>query len=431
MALFDIFRKKEQSKDIVYDSFGDMGARWITLTNNEEFTKAYQEVPELSAIINDKAKQFAKGIWRCRDLKSNELNEDDKFLKVLRNPNPLQGSSEFLKELYIDKDLLGNAYQYFLTALQKAPTPENVRVIYNIKSRYTYPVGTGKIYQQFELDGIIKHYIFDLKGQKHEFETHSICHVLNPNVNFCNGQYLVGQSPLIPLVWALSNIKAAYEARNVYITRKGAFGVLSNNSPKGDMGVQPIDKVEKAQIEKELSKYGLTKKQKQIIVTNAHLKWEQISISVKDLELYSEVRESATALAHAYSYPSLLLGYMDGSTFSNLGIAYKQLYTDAIIPDAKQVSDEINRTIHAEDFGKEYFLDYSHVEAIQKDKKIEAQRHAIAVKTIITLNEAIQGGNISYDAAVNTLINVVGTTEQEAKDLLSEKIKRDEKEETE
>ena len=424
MALFDKFRKRERSTDVVYDSFGNMNASWYTLTNNEEYTTAFNEVPELNAIIDDKATQFAKGIWRCKDLKTNELLEDDEFLKVLRNPNPLQGSSEFLKELYIDKDLLGNAYPYFLTALQKAPTPENTKVIYNLKSRYTYPVGTGKIYKQYELDGIIKGYIFDLNGVENHFDTESVCHIKNPNVNFTNGQYLVGQSPLVPLTWPISNIKAAYEARNVYITRKGAFGILSNNQ-KGEMGVQPLRKKDEEALRKAIGKYGLTKKQKQIIITSASLKWEQISISVKDLELYNEVKESSIALAHAYKYPSLLMGYMEGSTFANLGIAYKQLYTDAILPDAKQVSDEINRTIKAAEFGKEYYLDYSHVEALQKDKKIEAQRHAISIKFIIELNKAIQDGNMSYESAVNTLIKIVTMTKLEAQDLLSKKIKKD------
>lgn len=420
MALFkNPFSSK--SRDIVYDPFGDVNARWYTLQNNEDYAKTYQEVPELSAIINDKAKQFAKGIWRCKDIKTGDPIEDDKFLQLLYKPNPLMSGSEFNEALYRDKEIFGNGYCYFLTALEKQPTPENVAAIYNLNARYTYPKGTGKIFKQTELDQIIEKYVFEVRGQRFDFNTNTVCHISVGNIDFLNGQNLVGQSPQKPLNWALSNINAAYEARNVYITKRGAFGILTNNA-KGDFGISPLDAGDKKEVQEGLNKYGLKVGKWQIMVTNASLKWEPISISSKELELYKEVREDAIAIANGYNYPPHLLS-LEGTTFSNLAIAERQLYENAILPDARQIAGEINRVIHAVDFGREYWLDYSHISALQVDKKIEAERHRIAVTTILELNKAIQDGNIDYDSAVNVLVTITKIKQKEAERLLSKKTK--------
>jgi phage portal protein BeeE len=416
--------RNKQPKDVVFDPFGDVNARWYSLKNNEDYAKAYYEVPEANAIINNKSKQFAKGIWRCRDIETEELIEDDKFLKVLHKPNPLMSGSEFNEAVYRDKEIFGNAYKFFLTPLASAPNPDNVEAIYNLNARYTYPKGTGKLYYQTELDQIIEKYIFELKGQSYDFSPETVCHISRGTIEFENGLYLLGDSPLKPLDWALSNIRAAYEARNVYITKRGAFGILTNNA-KGDFGVTPLDSEDKAEVQKGLNRYGLSKKQWQFIVTNASLKWEAISISSKDLELYKEVKESTIAIANEYGYPTNLLG-LDDTTFENQRISERRLYEDSILPDAKQISGELNRSINAAEYGKEYFLDYSHVAALQSDKKTEAERHDIAVGTVIELNTAIQAGNISYESAVATLVKVTGIQETEAENLLSPKTKKDE-----
>jgi phage portal protein BeeE len=413
--VFKAFLGNREGKKTIFDPFGDTNARWYTLKENEDYAKAYQEVPELNAIITSKSKQFAKGIWKCKNIKTGEQIEEDKFLSVLKNPNPLMSANEFLQSLYIDKEVFGNAFQFFLTPGGQKPTIDNVKYIYNLDARYTYPQTTGKIFYQLKLSDIIEKYVFEVKGQSYDFKTDLVCHIANNNIDFLNGQYAVGESPLKSLNWALSNIKAAYEARNVYITRRGAFGVLSNNS-KGDMGIQPIE--DKDDLQKQLNRYGLTKKQWQFIITNADVKWNPISIPTKDLELYKEVKESVIAIANQYNYPILLLNYMEGSTFSNMGVETRRLYTDSIIPDSKHITEEINRSVGAYENNKEYYLSYDHVESIQTDKKTEAERHKIAVDTILALNEAIRNGNMTYEAAVNTLVTIAEIEESNAELLI-------------
>ena len=416
MNILKAFLTKSQGKKTVYDTYGDVNARWYALKDNEAYAEVFQEVPELNAIVTNKSKQIAKGIWMCRDTRTGDPIENDKFLEILKKPNPLMSGSEFLQAMYVDKEIFGNAYNFLLAPANQSPTPENTAALYNLSARYTYPNPTGKLFYQTKLEDIITKYVFHVRGQEYDFRPNQICHISNTNVNFLNGQYVVGESPLKSLNWALSNIKAAYEARNIYITRRGAFGVLSNNS-KSDMGIEPID--DKAGLQNQLNKYGLSKKQWQFIVTNADVKWNPISIPTKDLELYKEVREDVIAIANQYNFPVLLLNYMEGSTFSNMETAARQLYTDAIIPDAKHIAQEINRTVNAYDFNKEYYLSYDHVEALQTDKKVEAERNEINIRSIISLNEAIQAGSMTLEAALSILINVVGMNEDEAEQILS------------
>ncbi len=413
--IFKRFRTKTEGKKTTFDPFGDVNARWYGLKDNDGYARAFEEVPELNAIVFSKSKQLSKGIWKCKDLKTNEPIDDDKFLSLLKLPNPLQSSMSWLEQLYIDYQVFGNAYPFMLTPTNRTPTPENIAAIYNLPSRYTFAKGTGKMFYQTKLEDIIEKYTLSIRGQLFDFKTNQVSHISNSNIKFLNNEYVMGESPLKSLDWALSNIKAAYEARNVYITRRGAFGILTNNS-KGDMGTQPIEG--KDQLQKDLNKYGLKKAQWQIMLTNADLRWNKISIPTKDLQLYEEVKESAIALANQYDYPILLMNYLEGSTFANMKVAMKQLYTDSIIPDSIRIAQEINRTIHAADFNKEYYLDYSHIEALQADQKIEADKNSIIVGTVIELNTAIQEGNISYESAINVLTNLVGLNDKEAVEIL-------------
>jgi hypothetical protein len=111
---------------------------------------------------------------------------------------------------------------------------------------------------------------------------------------------------------------AAYEARNVLITRKGALGILSNQT-RDAAGSKPLKEGEKKEVQEDFQKYGLGKDQYQVIITNANLKWQPMTFSTKDLMLMEELEDSTRAIADNLDYPMYLLGFKEGSTFSNVG----------------------------------------------------------------------------------------------------------------
>ena len=202
---------------------------------------------------------------------------------------------------------------------------------------------------------------------------------------------LHGQSRLIALQDPISNIIAAYEARNVLITRKGALGILSNNS-KDAAGAIPLKDIEKKDLQDEFKRYGLAKDQYQVIITSASLQWQSMTFPTKELMLFEEIEDDVRQIADNYEYPMYLLGFKAGSTFSNVGEAKKSLYQDAIIPEAESIYLAFTNFFNTEKYGFSFQVFYDHLEILQKSEKDKAE--AFKIKN--------EGYKIAYEMKILT-----------------------------
>jgi hypothetical protein len=89
--------------------------------------------------------------------------------------------------------------------------------------------------------------------------------------------------------------------------------------------------------------------------------------------LHEEIRESSSAICDRFGYPSHLMSFGKGTTFNNMEIADKRTYTNAIIPEGVHFTEQLNEFLDTASNGFYYEIDFSHVEALQEDKKEAAE----------------------------------------------------------
>jgi hypothetical protein len=224
-------------------------------------------------------------------------------------------------------------------------------------------------------------------------ESGRVIHVtdMTSPVTVYDREYFNGQSRLYSLKWAVWNIHAAMEARNVMITRRGAIGILSNDS-KDVVGVIPLDPTEKKEVQDQFQQYGLAVSQAQIIITNATLKWQQMTLPTKDLMLFEETEDATLAIADAFDVPPDLLGATGSKkTYQNVLEAKKSMYQDAIIPESNIFAEAFTNWL-LKGTSLKFAIYFDHLEIFQKSKKEEAD-------AIRAINDAMK---VSFDSGITT-----------------------------
>ena len=379
---FNPFRKKSTEVTASTTFFSLEFARnyleGITSTD-KKFLELYLSVPELQAIINYKARAFA-------DMRIKAVNDKDEEIKIpqldlLKKPNPLQNFKEFAIQYYVLRSIFGNEFIHPVFGKDVSQTV----ALWNLPPMYAeiIPVSDKIIpFNMTKQEEIIKEYKFRFGNTEIKYEPTEIIHFNDNQVRFNDGKYLLGDSKLRPLVQSLENIKSAYEARGILINNS-ALGILSNDSKDG-VGTVPLSGPDKKQLQEDHKKYGLTKHKWQMILTNMSLRWQSMAVNVGKLKLFEEVDHDFRAIANVHAFPPEIL--QTDSTYENKPAAIKQLYQDAIIPEANEWLQGLGNFLQVDAILK---ADYSHVAALQQD----LERRSKAINWAATgLGKAVQGG---------------------------------------
>lgn len=367
-------------------SYGSYSAAYIldgtrVLTSTTTATgqlHAYNYCPPVAAVINRKAKASVNGKWYL-------LNEDgseakgttaNEIRKLMVKPNLLQSWKQFMIQVKVYEQIFG---EVFILAMR----PTGMK---QIKSLWVLPnwivtVKPGKnLFGATEISEVVEEYSITLNAKKTVIPHADIFHYKDLFAG--TGNMVQGQSRLIALQDPVSNIIACYESRNVLITKRGAIGILSNET-KDAVGAQPLPVDEKEALQTEFQKYGLTKDKYQVIISAANLKWQSMTFPTRDLMLFEEIEDDVRQIADNYEYPIHLLGFKAGTTFSNFSEAKKSLYQDAIIPETEMFAEALNEFLglNSQPFKLQVFFD--HLEILQKSESDKAS----ALKT---KNEAMK-----------------------------------------
>lgn len=353
---------------------------------------AYNVCAPLNAVINRKARAFTNGKWFILDKQGKEAQGKvaENLRKLIKKPNPLQTWNQLMTQAKVYEQIFEEVF--FLTITPAGFDKKEVATIWVVPNWIINAKTTGNLYQQSFIEDIVTHFELNYGGKITRIEIDSIIHIKGSNQN--NEDQIRAMSRLVSLEDPISNIVAAYEARNVLITRKGAIGILSNVS-RDVAGTIPVDATEKAEVQDEFKKYGLSKSQSQVIITNANLRWQSMTFPTKELMLFEEIEDDVRQICDTYDYPMYLLGFKAGTTFSNMGEAKKSLYQDAIIPEAEGWAEAFNNYFELEAAGLEMKVFYDHLEIFQQSEKDKADALLAKVnanmplleKNIITLNQ--------------------------------------------
>ena len=174
-------------------------------------------------------------------------------------------------------------------------------------------------------------------------------------------------SRLISLEKPIDNLISSLNSRGSLIREKGPLWLLTNDSSDSEgTGVFPNNPDDKAQLEADFAGRGIMRGQSKAIITDAKLKLQTFGFDAAQLKLLEGEIQDAKLIADALNYPPYLLGLIDAK-FDNQQIAERNLYTNAIIPDAESDDEQWMQLFDTASWGGKIVTDYSHLPALQEN----------------------------------------------------------------
>ncbi len=347
----------------------------LRIINTDVPYKIYTSIPQFRIPINRLASMFANGVFKYqKDGATEFIDMPTDIAKLLKKPNILQSQNSFM-ELYMKQlKIYGNQYiRKNQPSKLGAPTS-----LINISPTYLKPYLTGKVFDQVDMDGIVKEYRYIENGILRIFETKEILWSKIDDVD----NPVVGCSPLIGLQFPVSNTELAYKYLNCISGEKGNIGILSTSPSKDSMGALPTTPEQKKELEALYrEENGVEDHQKKIHVTTASVTWQPMTYPTKDLLLMEQIDANfLTILAELGVNQNLFIN----STYDNLRHGLTSTHNDTIVPIADSFTQSLSEFIGVPE-GYRLVLDYSHLPYLQPDKLSESQTFASVSSALASL----------------------------------------------
>lgn len=345
---------------------------FFELKCEKDYLKAFNLCPPLKAIIGKRAKSFNSGeikVVRPGELKKATGETANRTRRLLDKPNPLQTQNQFFAQQNHYIDIFG-----YCPVLKIRPSsmPDEISAIWNIPPWLFDIEYTGKWLKQNKIEGIYAAYYIEWNGDRNPIKKEDLIFIFDDGIGTeCDTNLTIPDSRLVSLEYPVSNIIAAYKGRNTLITKKGAIGILSNES-EDDSGSVPMRKGEKEILQQDFRKHGIVGQPYQVIVTDAKLKWQQMGISTRELMLFEEIQDSTNQLCNAYGYPSGMISQIQQTTFNNKATDRRDFIENTIVPENDSRFEQLTRGLIPIEESILIIRDYSQVTVLQEDKKAAA-----------------------------------------------------------
>jgi hypothetical protein len=344
------------------------------LRHERDFLVAYNNCPPLKSIIGKRAKAFNSG---KKDVKrrSTDKTATGSTAKMIRErltkPNVLQTGRQWHSQLNHYIDIFGYCP---VLKVRPAGMPGEISAMWNIPPWLFDIDYTDKLWRQNVVDQIYKSYWILWNGERIEINAKDLFFIFDDGIGTeCDTNLTIPDSRMIGLGLPISNVVAAYKARNTLITKRGAIGILSNETKDGDSGSVPISPKDRQEIQNDFKKYGLVGQAYQIIITDAQLKWQQMGFATKDLMLFEEIQDDINRFCEAYGYPVGLMSQQKQSTFNNKTTDRKDFIENTIIPEAESRDEQLVIGMAPDEPDLVIWTDYSALTILQEDKKAAAE----------------------------------------------------------
>jgi HK97 family phage portal protein len=239
-------------------------------------------------------------------VKALEPIEQPEIMKLLMYPNPYQTSTTFTQSLLGYYCLLGNSYVNKLTIEgSRGNIPGQLQVL---------PAHLVKIIFG-DRQNLIKGYTIDnWDDVRYNFEKENVYHFKTFNPGTDNGQFFYGASPSFNAILTKSN--DSYIAATELIRNLGAMGILSTGND------DTIDTEKTKQMENRYSqRFGGASKRGKIWIVGHKMEYQNIAQSITDLNLIQGQEQDFLTLCRLLNVDSRIMGYVKGSTFSNMNEA--------------------------------------------------------------------------------------------------------------
>ena len=338
-----------------------------------------------ASVVDRCGSMFANGRFYVTDKSDNEHlgRGDNKYNRVrnlLNRPNPIQSGKQFNKQVEICLKTFGFCPIYILRGL-RSDIPSSMWIIppelFHIEiDRY--------VWTKSKTEDLVKKAWIEWNGQEINLETYEYFIVSDAiaDTTHTDGRLYYNHvtDSLSP---AINNWISQMMARGTLIVDGGPKGILCDDSGGDVYGNSSLNSKEAENLNKKFKeKYGIVGKLFSILVTTAKVKWVPITGNADDLKLYEEETECRNAICNAIGInPNV---FVSDSTYENQKGAKRDAYQDLIMPDAENYCEALTAAIVG---GEDIVirLDYSHVSALQEDKKSAASALSLAATAIRNL----------------------------------------------
>jgi len=345
-----------------------------SLLHERDFIDAYRFCPPLKAIIGKKARCHNNGILEFVHPITNRPargSEAHMLEKLLHQPNVLQAGDQYFSQLNHYVDLMG----YCPILIMRVPGfVDEIKAIWNVPPWLFDIDYTRKWLWEYKLTGIWKKFYIFWEGKQVEIDPRDLRFVFDDGIGSeCDTNLMIPDSKLVGMDYVVSNIVAAYKARNTLITKRGAIGILSNEGTDAKGTPLTIDTDIRKDLQKDFKSYGIVGQPFQIILTDAKVKWQQMGFPTKDLLLFEEITDDIDRLCDAYGYPPELLSRPKGATYENKNQARIDLYQDTIIPESVSRMSQLTSALVSKDTPIKIKKNFDKVPALQLEAKAKAE----------------------------------------------------------
>jgi len=354
-------------RDAVWKLFGSFRANQLEMNPSQLLDKGYEGNIDVYSVINKIVLSLKSVPWivEQKDKDGNfEILEDTTLHELMAAPNVGKGYTwgDINEQILIYLLANGNSFMIgesgFGSLIQEVDVLPSPSVDVATSANFFLPNPK---------------YNFRLGAQHKTFEQEEVQHTMlfNPLYDSVQNSFN-GLSAIQVASMAVQAGNDRWEADANLLQNRGAIGLITDKSNR------PMTNEESQATQTSFDNdIGGPHKFGKVKVTNKDLNYIQMAMSSTDLQLIEKGVVNLRAMCNVFGLDSSLFNDPANKTFNNRKEAEKALYTNAAIPISEKVATKHTKFLVENHFpGQNIRMrqDFSGIDALQSDKKTEAEK---------------------------------------------------------
>lgn len=336
----------------------------------------YKTNPFVFSAVNERAKGVAHCRFFIKDGEGNLLEND--LTRKLNKPNQYLSRNEFVLQLMIYKGIWGTGYMY-INRLRPSEPLDKIDFLNIPTNQIEFgDEYIGKLNYDFLLDALsreksdnFKLYYASLDGLKKKILDKNNLLPFFDSTIFTNPYY--SESRLKSQQYVVSNIQAALESENTFLSTPGGIGMIVPDT-KDASGISiALTDHQKEEAEKQLQNdYGTLTGQRNLRLVNSPIKWVETMVDFQKLKITESLQRNALILFGNYGLPKeALTAILQGSTFENQTAAFRNFIQSTAQVEADSIANSLDLIFPSRE-GR-LVADFSHLPIMQENEKERSQ----------------------------------------------------------
>lgn len=353
---------------------------WSDWNAETFYRQGYRKNPYVYAAVRQVSRGFAQvpyTVTRASSLRGGQRQEmpDHPMLKLLARPNPLYSTNLLLEAYQAYKMLTGDTYIEMPSVGSRPPVElwnaasHRMRPLNgdgsNPEGGYEYMVG-GEVVRVIEPGWVLHSRTFSPDDDYH------------------------GMPPILAAMSSADVINAAHAWHAATLQNSARpSGILTVKADKNTGVMANIDAL-REQLVGWMGRHNVGKPAVVGVPQGADVNWAQTSLDAVELSYLGGVALNARQVGIVFGVPPVLLGDVEGSTYSNVTEARKVMWEDTVVPEVLAFASDWNNKV-APRWGDGLLLTpvFDGIKALQENQETQAKWVTIGFKGgILKQNEA-------------------------------------------